>query len=108
MERFDISEWANQVPEQKAFRQAVHTILTAISGTPSLQETMIMKGGILLALAYESSRYTTDIDFSTGKTLSEFDAEEFIREFEGALMRSVEELDYGLGCLIPNPEIRDS
>jgi hypothetical protein len=100
LERFNISEWASQVPEQKAFRQAVHTILTAISGSSSLQATMIMKGGILLALAYESSRYTKDIDFSTGKTLDEFDAEEFIQEFEGALMRSVEELDYGLSCLI--------
>lgn len=61
---------------------------------------MIMKGGILLALAYESSRYTKDIDFSTEKTLDEFDAEEFIRVFEGALIHSVEELDYGLDCLI--------
>ncbi len=100
LERFDITQWAQKDQEQKPFRQAVHTILTAISGTPNLQANMTMKGGILLALAYESQRYTKDIDFSTQKTLDEFDTEQFVKELDIGLTRAVEGLNYGLDCRV--------
>lgn len=100
LERFDIRPWVHQDPEQQPFRQAVHTILAAISGTPNLQANMTMKGGILLSLAYGGSRYTKDIDFSTQKTLDEFDTEEFVKELDISLAHAVEELDYGLNCLV--------
>lgn len=59
-----------------------------------------MKGGILLALGYESTRYTKDIDFSTAKTLKEFDLETFIQNLKSALVEAVESLDYGLDCQV--------
>ena len=56
-----IQDWINQSAERVPFRQAVHTILVAITRSDNLRTNMIMKGGILLALGYESTRYTKDI-----------------------------------------------
>lgn len=98
MEQFDIRRWVYKSPEQRPFRQAVHTILMAISGTPTLQNSMIMKGAILLALGYESTRFTKDIDFSTATKRKDFDVDGFRSQFETALVRAVEQLDYGLDC----------
>ncbi len=95
-----IQDWINQSAERVPFRQAVHTNLVAITRSETLKANMIMKGGILLALGYESTRYTKDIDFSTAKTLKEFDLETFIQELKGALVDAVESLDYGLDCQI--------
>ncbi len=95
-----IQDWINQSSERVPFRQAVHTILVAISRSEALKTNMIMKGGILLALGYESTRYTKDIDFSTAKTLQEFDLETFIQELKSALVEAVESLDYGLDCRV--------
>jgi hypothetical protein len=63
MHKLNIVKWVAADPAQRSFRQAIHTVLTAISGTPDLKTSMIMKGDILLALAYESPRFTSDIDF---------------------------------------------
>ncbi len=95
-----IQDWINQSPDRVAFRQAVHTILVAITRSVTLKTNMVMKGGILLALGYESTRYTKDIDFSTEKTLKEFDIESFISELRSALIEAVEQLNYGLDCRI--------
>lgn len=100
MEKFNIREWVDENPAQRPFRQAVHTILTAISGNPDLQTNMIMKGGILLALGYKSTRFTRDIDFSTATKAKDFDIDHFMAQFESALLGAVEQLDYGLGCLV--------
>jgi predicted nucleotidyltransferase component of viral defense system len=98
LEKFDIRVWVDENPNQQSFRQAVHTILTAISGNPHLQTSMIMKGGILLALGYESTRFTKDIDFSTATTTKDFDGDKFKSQFESVLLNAVEQLDYGLDC----------
>lgn len=95
-----IQDWINQSSERVPFRQAVHTILVAITRSDALKTDMIMKGGILLALGYESTRYTKDIDFSTAKTLKEFELETFIQELQSALVEAVESLDYGLDCRV--------
>lgn len=60
MPSFDIREWVDQGQDQKPFRETVHIILAAISGSDELRASMAMKGGILLALGYQSSRYTKD------------------------------------------------
>lgn len=95
-----IQDWINQSVERVSFRQAVHTILVAVSQSEALKTNMIMKGGMLLALGYESTRYTKDIDFSTARTLKEFDIEAFIQELKSALLEAVESLDYGLDCRV--------
>lgn len=95
-----IQDWINQSVERVPFREAVHTILVAITRSEALKTSMVMKGGILLALGYESTRYTKDIDFSTAKTLKEFDLETFIQNLKSALVEAVESLDYGLDCQV--------
>lgn len=104
MQKFNIKDWVEADPEHLAFRQAVHTVLTAISGTPYLQTSMIMKGGVLLALVYESPRYTQDIDFSTPILLSGFDITEFKNKLTEGLIIAVENLGYGLDCRIQRIE----
>ncbi|MDD2467564.1 MAG: nucleotidyl transferase AbiEii/AbiGii toxin family protein [Desulfobulbus sp.] len=104
MPKFNIKEWVEADPDQAAFRQAVHTILTAISGTPFLKTSMIMKGGVLLALGYSSARYTQDIDFSTAVRLPEFDQKKFQSRLAEGLVFSSESLGYGLDCRIQGIE----
>jgi predicted nucleotidyltransferase component of viral defense system len=112
LQKFDIKEWVNQDSDYAVFRQAVHIILTAIAATPFLQASMIMKGGILLALSYSSSRYTKDIDFSSSIKRPDFDLEDFRRQLEDSLINSVESLGYGLDCRVQrctqNPKSDDA
>ena len=51
--------------DQRNFREAVHLILAAISRSVGLRSKMIMKGGMLMAIRYDSTRITRDADFST-------------------------------------------
>lgn len=100
MTRIDINQWINRDPAHKAFRQAVHIILTAIARAPGLQSSMIMKGGVLLALGYDSARFTKDIDFSTSARLPDFDLARFRAEFEAGLVLAVDQLGYSLDCRV--------
>ena len=87
MTKLKIDEWVQAAePNQIPFRQAVHTILVAISGNKFLQSSMTMKGGVLLALGYRSQRFTQDIDFSTPATLEEFDQEDFRARLDESLV----------------------
>ncbi|WP_295577251.1 nucleotidyl transferase AbiEii/AbiGii toxin family protein [uncultured Lamprocystis sp.] len=100
MEPIAIREWVDQSPDDRPFRQAVHTILAAIAGTPDLQTAMVMKGGVLLALRYRSQRHTRDIAFSTHMPLRDFDLDAFREILEQTLIGAVERLGYGLDCRI--------
>ena len=103
MEECDIAAWVQRAPDaaQRELRQAVHTVLVAIGRSSDLQPHMIMKGGILLAIRYESSRYTRDIDFSTAQRFADFDQKTFRSKFEDRLAVAVEELDQR-----PPPRVR--
>lgn len=92
--------WVAQDPRQRPFRAAVHTILYTISGDPDLRAVMVMKGGILLALGYDSTRFTKDIDFSTEKVRQEIDLDSFVTDFDAALVAAVEALAYGVDCQV--------
>lgn len=63
----DMEAWVQQAPDkpQRGFREAVHIILESIGRSQHLHARMVMKGGLLMAIRYDSSRYTRDIDFST-------------------------------------------
>lgn len=106
----EIEEWvalAKSDP-QKNFRRVVHIILLAISSHHDLRPQMLMKGGILLAIAYHTGRYTKDIDFSTCKHYSEFQKgqEVFIESLADAINVSAEETQYGISCAIQKQEVR--
>lgn len=98
----NIDDWTEQAENDndQEFRQAVHTILLAIASHNKLQASMILKGGILLAIRYRSQRYTKDIDFSTSKTMEELDKENIVEEINTSLSAAIEELDYDLDCVV--------
>lgn len=107
MTKKDLSKWVNDAPtiDEKEFRQAIHTFLLALSITNISREIMIMKGGILLALSFESNRFTKDVDFSTDQKLSEIDVDEIINELGECLISAISILDYGLDCRIQSHRI---
>ncbi len=91
---------------QRELREAVHTALVAVARSRNLQPQMVMKGAILLALRYESTRYTRDIDFSTRQMFSQFNESAFLQEFNKRLALAVEELDYELDCRIQSLRVK--
>jgi len=99
---YDIASWVEREknPLRRQLREAVHTVLVAIASSSFLNVKMIMRGGILLAIKYDCSRYTTDIDFSTNIKSSNFDKNKLISELKNKLIIATEKLDYGLGCQV--------
>ena len=66
--KINVEEWvasARADPVAYQQRQAVEITLNAIAMTAPLNEKMFLKGGILMGLAYDSPRQTTDIDLTT-------------------------------------------
>jgi predicted nucleotidyltransferase component of viral defense system len=95
----NISEWVNDAPSNRShFRQAVHLILHAIGSDEYLSRNMIMKGGMLLGLRYQSSRYTDDIDFSTALKLRDIDQDVFVRQLVDALVIAEDDISYSVTC----------
>ena len=111
IEEYDIEDWveAASTTSNKEFRQAVHTILSAIASDSNLKANMILKGGILLAIRYKSHRYTKDIDFSTERQLGGEITEDGIRKsLDSCLAQMVEELDYDLDCHVQSSKLQPS
>lgn len=104
----EIENWIKNSPDNtaKAFRQAVHVILLAISISPELKSKMIFHGALLLTLKYSGVRYTKDIDFATTNKRADIDEKEFLKEMEQSLLESSESLSYGLACKIQSSRIK--
>ncbi|MBC2735917.1 MAG: nucleotidyl transferase AbiEii/AbiGii toxin family protein [Desulfobacteraceae bacterium] len=104
----DITQWveAESDPRTRPFREAVHIVLIAISRLGNFKNKMVMKGGILLAIRYGSTRYTRDIDFSTEQKASDFTTEQFIKDFNDKLALVAETLDYGLSCIVQSHRMK--
>ncbi len=97
----DLASWIEAGPDaQREFRQAVHLILTAITLDGELRDIMVMKGGLLLAIRYQSGRFTKDLDFSTSKTGKDLDYDELRMALERNLAMAVADSDYDLDCRI--------
>lgn len=109
IEKYDIKDWVEEASttSNKEFRQAVHTILSAIASDSNLKANMILKGGILLAIRYKSHRFTTDIDFSTEKPRGGEITEDGVRKsLDSSLAQMVEELDYDLDCRVQSSKLQ--
>jgi predicted nucleotidyltransferase component of viral defense system len=106
---YDISSWVEEASTERnrEFRQAVHTILSAIATDENLKARMILKGGILLAIRYNSHRYTKDIDFSTERKLGGEITQDSVREtLNSSLAQIVEVLDYDLDCRVQSSKLQ--
>jgi predicted nucleotidyltransferase component of viral defense system len=104
----DLPAWvdAEAQPERKAFRQATHLVLRAIAQSPDLAPIMIMKGGVLLALRYQSSRFTTDIDFSTPRRFQEVHLPQLLADVEAALVPVSADNEYALALRLQSYEVK--
>lgn len=107
LESLDIPAWvAKASADKKNFREAVHIILTAIGQSTALRTKMIMKGGMLMALRYESSRFTKDADFSTRELYIQGNEIELIAELDAQLALATAELPYDTICRIQRSELK--
>ena len=64
----DVQTWvenAHADPILYRNRQVTEIVLGAIGFVPSLSKTLVLKGGAVMALAFESDRVTSDVDFSS-------------------------------------------
>ena len=104
----DLHQWVNSEsePRRREFREAVHTLLVAIADSQNLSASMLMKGGILLAIRYQGGRYTRDIDFSTNIRYQKFDEAIFLEEFKSSLINASTRLEYDLDCRLQSHHIQ--
>lgn len=96
----DFRAWVEAAngPGERALRQAIHTTVAAIAGNRHLHESSYLKGGILLALRYASTRYTTDLDFSNSSRYSDERGRAIVDALTSTLPTIIEELEYDLDC----------
>ncbi|MES9859252.1 MAG: nucleotidyl transferase AbiEii/AbiGii toxin family protein [Candidatus Thiodiazotropha sp. 4PDIV1] len=109
IKEYDIKAWVEEAPNEAnlEFREAVHTILGAIAADVNLKANMVLKGGILLAIRYQSHRYTKDMDFSTEKKLGgEITEDKIAESLNQSLSQMVEELDYDLDCRVQSTKLQ--
>jgi hypothetical protein len=65
--KINISDWVNQAkknPEKYSTRQVIEILMHAVGMTRFLKGNMFLKGGALMALAYNSELMTGDVDYS--------------------------------------------
>lgn len=108
MEELDFPGWVNssETSAETAFRQAVHTLILAISQTDFLRTRMIFHGGLLLAIRFQGIRHTKDIDFVTEDKRTQIDDASFIRSLNQELAAACETLPYGLDCRIQSCRVK--
>jgi len=99
--------WVNEGHQRyRKHRQSVHIVLYAITQNPLLKELMVMKGGMLMALRYQSPRFTKDIDFSTDKLPQNIKMEEINNAFKASLPIASSHFDYDLECRVQSCTIQ--
>jgi predicted nucleotidyltransferase component of viral defense system len=103
----DLAGWVAKAPaDKKNFREAVHIILTAIGASTVLRGSMILKGGMLMALRYDSSRFTRDADFSTAAKYSKGDEHKLLEELGTQLVLSNAASSYDAFCQIQHHSLK--
>jgi predicted nucleotidyltransferase component of viral defense system len=99
LDELNLAAWVCSAPmDQRNFREAVHIVLTAIGESTSLRSKMIMKGGLLMAIRYESTRFTRDVDFSTRDRYAKGDELALLNELETQLVVAADRLPYDTIC----------
>lgn len=99
LQALDLPAWvANGPDRQRHFREAVHIILTAIGTSTALRSKMIMKGGMLMAIRYDSTRFTRDADFSTQARFVKGDDDSMLQELDQQITWANERLPYDTMC----------
>lgn len=107
MNEIEIEAWVESAPHgQQGFREAVHIILDGIGHSQNLSAKMVMKGGLLLAIRYDSSRYTRDLDFSTQDQYTTAGADVLLTELRDGLIAAENRLPYNTACRIQSHKVQ--
>jgi predicted nucleotidyltransferase component of viral defense system len=64
----DLKGWVESAAENTVLyrdRRVTEIVLTAIGLAPTLKDNLVLKGGTLMALAFDSERLTADVDFTS-------------------------------------------
>ena len=73
----------------------MHIILNAIASTAPLDRMVILKGGILMGLVYNSRRLTADIDLTADVSFEgDITADQIVKQLDQALPRTAAALGY--------------
>lgn len=107
IEALDLPAWVERASGHKRhFREAVHIILAAIGTSVALRTQMIMKGGMLMAIKYDSTRFTKDTDFSTRDKYAKGDEVALLAELDTQLTLVNEQFPYDVMCRRQKAEMR--
>jgi predicted nucleotidyltransferase component of viral defense system len=107
MNEVEIDAWVAQAPQgQQGFREAVHIILDGIGHSQNLSAKMVIKGGLLLAIRYDSSRYTRDLDFSTRDKYTAESANVLLEELREGLVTAEDHLSYDTLCRLQSHKVQ--
>lgn len=93
----DIPGWverARKDPVTYRARQATEVVLNAIALADPLNQKLFLKGGVLMGLAYDSPRQTTDVDLTTSLAPGKAAADEVRAMLDHAFPRIVARLGY--------------
>lgn len=94
----DVAEWVARVQDDPVAlrqRQATELILNAVA-ISTLHPQLYLKGGVLMGLAYDSPRQTTDIDLTATFNLVESTVDEVREALDRAIARARVQLGYDL------------
>lgn len=92
----DVRAWVEAAANDPVLyrdRQVTEIVLSAVGLAPTLSETLVLKGGTLMALAFGSLRLTGDIDFSAEAEPGEFD-QSLSQELDALLPKIALQLGY--------------
>lgn len=104
----DLSSWAEIEidPQRRLLRQAMRLVIRAIANSEELASIMVMKGGVLLAIRYNSPRFTTDIDFSTQAKFADSNVSPVLVALDGELASVSADNEYGLTLRIQSHSVK--
>lgn len=93
----DIAAWverAKNAPVTYKVRQVTEVVLNAIAHTSPLNKSLFLKGGVLMGIAYDSPRTTTDIDLTTSLEAGKEAADQVRALLDGAFPQIIGRLGY--------------
>jgi len=98
----NLTQWVNDTDEDYVdIRKAMHIVLLAIGSSSRLSSMMALKGGVLMAIQYANTRFTTDLDFSALQNPEDVDPDTLRDELNQALVGAeVELISYNISCRI--------
>ncbi|WP_406905003.1 nucleotidyl transferase AbiEii/AbiGii toxin family protein [Acinetobacter baumannii] len=97
----NLTQWVSETEDYVDIRRAMHIVLTAVSSSSRLSSIMALKGGVLMAIQYANTRFTTDLDFSALSNPQEVDIEALRSELNNSLLAAEVELNtYNLACRV--------